>query len=138
MGNHSSVNKINFEDMQHAIKNKFIIINTLPTIEQDCLIKGTININNETDIINNYIKQGKTSVNVIIYGKNSTDVSTSKKYEQLISLGFINVYLYSGGLFEWLLLQDIYGDDNFPTTKKNIDILRYKSQKIFNMYMIDN
>jgi hypothetical protein len=55
-----------------------------------------------------------------------------------MSLGFINIYLYNGGLFEWLLLQDIYGDDNFPTTKKNIDLLKYKSQKILNMYMIDN
>jgi hypothetical protein len=138
MGNQTSVNKINFEDMQYAIKNQFIIINTLSATEQDCLIKGTIHSNNETDIINNYIKQGKTTVSMVIYGKNSNDITTSKKYEQLMSLGFINIYLYNGGLFEWLLLQDIYGDDNFPTTKKNIDLLKYKSQKILNMYMIDN
>ena len=53
-----------------------------------------------------------------------------------MSLGFINVYMYSGGLFEWLLLQDIYGDEEFPTTKKDIDILKYKPRKLFNvMYL---
>ena len=29
-------------------------------------------------------------------------------------------------MFEWLLLQDIYGDDEFPTTTKELDILKYK------------
>ena len=41
-----------------------------------------------------------------------------KKYDQLIGLGFVNVFIYPGGLFEWLLLQDIYGYDNFPTQNK--------------------
>ena len=29
-------------------------------------------------------------------------------------------------MFEWLLLQDIYGYDNFPTTIKELDILKYR------------
>jgi len=33
-------------------------------------------------------------------------------------------------LFEWLLLQDIYGYDEFPTTIKVLDILKYKPSKI--------
>ena len=37
-------------------------------------------------------------------------------------------HIYIGGLFEWLLLQDIYGDDEFPTTTKIIDILKYKGK----------
>ena len=40
----------------------------------------------------------------------------------------INTKLYIGGLFEWLLLQDIYGDDEFKTTKKELDILKFKPQ----------
>ena len=45
MGNHSSIQRINFEDIQEAIKNKekYIIINTLPNILQECLITNTIN-----------------------------------------------------------------------------------------------
>ena len=45
-------------------------------------------------------------------------------------LGFQNVYLYMGGMFEWLLLQDIYGIDEFPTTNKFLDILYYKPNAI--------
>jgi len=43
-------------------------------------------------------------------------------------LGFLNIYVYLGGIFEWLLLQDIYGDEEFPTTSKIIDILKYSGQ----------
>ena len=46
------------------------------------------------------------------------------------SIGFKNVFIYNGGLFEWLLLQDIYGEDNFPTTKHILDILKYKPNNI--------
>ena len=57
-----------------------------------------------------------TNLKIIIYGKNSDDQTIYNKYDQLNKLGFYNIYLYSGGLFEWLLLQDIYGRDEFPTT----------------------
>ena len=32
-------------------------------------------------------------------------------------------------MFEWLLLQDIYGNDDFKTTQEELDILKYKPQK---------
>ena len=63
---------------------------------------------------------------IIIYGKNSNDITVITKYNQLIGLGFNNVAIYLGGIFEWLLLQDIYGYDNFSTTSKQIDILKYR------------
>jgi len=63
---------------------------------------------------------------IYIYGKNYMDISTNKKYEQLLSLGLKNVYIYGGGLFEWLLMQDIYGDECFPTTSKELDILKFR------------
>ena len=65
-------------------------------------------------------------IRIIIYGKNVNDISIYKKYTQLVELGFENVYVYPGGMFEWLLLQDIYGDDLFKTTAKELDILKYK------------
>ena len=74
---------------------------------------------------------------IIIYGKNSDDQTIYNKYEQLNKLGFYNIYLYSGGLFEWLLLQDIYGKDEFPTTIFELDHLKYKSQSTFN-YLLMN
>ena len=63
---------------------------------------------------------------MIVYGKNAQDDTVDKKYKQLVTLGIDHVYLYSGGLFEWVLLQDIYGSALFPTTRVPVDILKYK------------
>ena len=40
-------------------------------------------------------------------------------------------------MFEWLLLQDIYGTKEFPTTKKELEILKYKPNKVFGIHMIE-
>jgi rhodanese-related sulfurtransferase len=133
--NNIIINKINFEDMQEAINNNCIIINTIEEKLQNCLIKGTININEEENIINNLIKK-QNNIKIIIYGKNSNCDKVYKKYEQLKELGFVNVYMYVGGLFEWLCLQDIYGKDMFPTTNIELDILKYKSVSLFNKYKL--
>jgi nitrogenase molybdenum-iron protein alpha/beta subunit len=120
-----SFNLYNFEKVQNAIKNNDIIINTLSENQQECLIAGTTNIKDEVTILNQYLKNKKDAL-IIIYGKNSNDNTVLTKYDQLIGLGFNNVAIYLGGIFEWLLLQDIYGYDNFPTTSKEIDILKYR------------
>ena len=125
MGNNVSINRINFKDMQYAISNNMIIINTLDINNQDCLIKNTLKPEEEINVINNIIQKNK-NIKVIIYGENSSDDSLVKKYYQLKKLGIKNIYIYIGGLFEWLLLQDIYGSEEFPTTKEIIDILKYK------------
>jgi hypothetical protein len=131
MGNNNSINnKINFEDIQiHLHDNNYLIINTLNTFKQECLIEGTLQSNEEEFKINELIKKNK-DINIIIYGENCNDDNVDKKYNQLLSLGFTNIYIYKGGLFEWLLLQDIYGKDEFPTTKEELDLLKYKPGKI--------
>ena len=137
MGNSQSIIKINFEDMQHVCKNKetYLLLNTLSDLEQGCLIKNTILAHTEVTIMDNYLKSNK-SVKIIIYGKNCNDDVTEKKYYQLVKLGFTNVYIYGGGMFEWLLLQDIYGADEFPTTSKQSDHLKYKPQQKLNMLLL--
>ena len=127
MGNTQSIKKINYEDMQTIMKNPevYFIINTLPVSEQQCLIVNTTLANDEEIIINKFMKENK-SIRIIIYGKNCNDENVNKKYQQLLSLGFYNIFVYFGGMFEWLLLQDIYGKDLFPTTKKELDLLKYK------------
>ena len=140
MGNsQSSSIKINYEDVQFIIKNPegHLLINTLSTSEQTCLIVNTININNEENIINTCIKKGAKDIKIVIYGKNSNDEKLFNKYNQLTSLGFYNVYVYTGGLFEWLMLQDIYGEKEFPTTKKELDILKYKPNKVLNVPLLE-
>jgi hypothetical protein len=139
MGNSQSMQKINFEDMQTVIKNPetYLLINTLQAKDQSCLIVNTIHIDQEESIINKYMRESK-SIKIIIYGQNCNDETMQKKYQQLLSLGFYNVFVYMGGLFEWLMLQDIYGKELFPTTKKELDLLKYKSKPILNMCLLEN
>ena len=136
MGNKVSVKKIGFADIQYIFtcNRDSIIISTLKEDEQECIIKDTVTPANEVDIINKAI--GRSSLYIVIYGKNCTDDSIYKKYHSLVSLGFTNVFVYPGGLFEWLCLQDIYGDENFPTTTKEIDILKYKSPLTLNKLLL--
>jgi len=140
---------INFEDMQFAIneqnkqitntyqERKILIINTLDSYNQNCLISGTVSIDTEVEIINAHLKNYK-DIKVVIYGMNSCDDTCFKKYEQLVKLGFYNVYIYGGGLFEWLLLQDIYGSELFPTNNtSSIDLLKYKGRTKLNMRLLE-
>ena len=153
MGNSvSSIKNINFEDMLSFIERtsinansinansnneNTIIINTLTQNNQGCLIKGTISIDDEIKILNLQLNKDKNT-NIVIYGLNACDNTIIKKYEQLLGLGFYNVFVYPGGLFEWLLLQDIYGFKSFPTTTKENDLLKYKGHRIFNVKMIEH
>jgi hypothetical protein len=139
MGNSQSIQKINFEDMQTAYKNPeiYLLMNTLPLSEQLCLISNTLTPQKEETLMNRYLNNNK-NIRIIIYGRNSNDETIYKKYNQLVSLGFTNVYLYLGGLFEWLLLQDIYGFDDFPTTSRQLDILKYKPGQKLNISYIEN
>lgn len=140
MGNSASIQKINYEDVQYILKTSaesILLINTLSASDQMCLIPKTMNISKEEEIINNLIKNGNKQVKIIIYGRNCNDDKIFFKYKQLTSLGFYNVYIYPGGLFEWLMLQDIYGEKEFPTTQKELDILKYKPNKALNVPLLE-
>jgi hypothetical protein len=139
MGNTQSVRKINYEDVQYVIKNAelHVLINTLDENDQECLLPNTINIKKEVEVMNKLIQTGNKQTKIIIYGRNCNDEKIYAKYNQLTSLGFYNVFLYTGGLFEWLMLQDIYGDNEFQTTKKEIDFLKYKQNKVLNISLLE-
>jgi hypothetical protein len=128
MGNQLT-KKVSFQDIQYAQTNeRTIIINTLPEQEQSILIYKTTPITSEISQVENAIKLKN---NIIIYGKNSNDETIYIKYNQISKLGGL-AYIYVGGLFEWLLLQDIYGPELFKTTSKTLDILKFKPNNILN------
>ena len=136
MGNSNSICKINFEDMQDAIKDKkYIIISTLPENMQNCLIIRTTSAVEEVKILNTILSKD-ISQPIIVYGMNAADNTIVTKYNQLVSLGFTNIRVYPGGIFEWLLLQDIYGSDIFQTTTVELDILKYKGKKYSSVLML--
>lgn len=125
---------IGFEDIKNIIKSgdKYVLINTLTSENQELLISNTLSISEEESIINEIISNYKVPDKpVIIYGKNCCDLSVNKKFDQLIDLGLKDVYIYYGGLFEWLLLNELYGNDEFPVNKtENIDLLRFRPAAI--------
>jgi hypothetical protein len=136
MGNQVSlVPKVSYEDIQIVvhrnmnIQHSTLIINTLPPSLQHCLIKTTIDIRFEERTVNAFVDKNP-DIMIIVYGKNSNDITILHKYEQLIKLGFTNVHIYTGGIFEWMLLHEIYGKDLFKITKYEIDILRYRPKSV--------
>ena len=138
MGSIQSTKKVSFEDIIDTVyQNKAgcLLVNTLPITEQDCLLSHTILAHAEESAINNILTNNR-NIPVILYGKNTSDNSVLVKYEQLSKLGLHQVYVYPGGLFEWLLLQEIYGDDVFPTTSKTKDIYRYRPPKALQLHLI--
>ena len=125
---------VSYKYVQDIIEDRnSVLINTLDDsiTTQACLILSSIHAIDEIDVIDKILSNADSlgptteTVEIVIYGKNSTDMTTWVKYNQLIDYGFERVKIYTGGIFEWMLLQDIYGDDLFPTTAPNRDILKF-------------
>ena len=132
----SNIKRVGFEDILTAIHspdNSYLIINTLPLHQQFCLIHKTTPAQLEESAVNDILNNTSAiSKSILIYGRNGSDDTVEKKYRQLVGLGLVDVYVYSGGLFEWLLLQDIYGEDMFPTMGSKVDdLLRYRELPVF-------
>lgn len=121
--------QVNFEFVQKAMTHteEYYFVNTLPYSLQTCLINNTLNASEEEPVINDMLQNYNIpDKKMVVYGKNYLDTTIHKKAQQLSQLGLRDIYIYSGGMFEWLLLQDIYGNQEFPTTSKQLDILLYK------------
>ena len=101
----------------------YTLITTLN--DNDCFIKNTLTPEEEIVFINECISRNSQK-NIIIYGKNYLDKTIYDQYNKLNSLGFDKVYLYPGGIFEWLLLQETFGSDMFETNYVENDILKYR------------
>jgi hypothetical protein len=136
MGNQVSlVPKVSYEDIQMVVyrnshvQHSTLLINTMPSTLQHCLIKTTLDIRFEERVINALIHK-TPNIMIIVYGKNSNDITILHKYDQLVKLGFTNVHIYTGGIFEWMLLHEIYGKELFKITKYEIDILRYRPKSV--------
>ena len=116
--------------MNSLIGFQSCLINTMDPGSQTVLIPLTMPIANEEAKINEWLEKREYKTNIIVYGRNAADDTADKKYAQLRGLGFSNVFVYSGGIFEWCLLQDIYGAKQFPTTAVVKDLLVYKPNGI--------
>lgn len=128
----SNIKKIGFEDLKVLIDKKdTVIINTMSSTEQYCLIKNTILYEKEEQTINDLLENCNYKMKIVVYGKNNLDDTVEHKYKQLVGLGFLQIYIYQGGMFEWLLLQDVFGETEFPTIGRTLDLLKYSPKKRF-------
>jgi dolichol-phosphate mannosyltransferase len=63
------------------------------------------------------------------------DKSVVEKAKQMYSLGFTSVCVYLGGMFEWCLLQDVYGEKEFPMEGGGkggkVEPLLFKGKRLF-------
>lgn len=114
MGN-AAFNRVNFDAVRGGT-----LISVLDAA--DALIPGTAACDVEIAEVELAIRSRQP---IVIYGRNDHDDRIYAKYEQIRKLGG-DPRLYLGGMFEWLLLQDFYGVDGFPTTAKAPDLLKYK------------
>lgn len=125
MGSNSSSLLAGYDDMQRSLGDaRTTVISTMPKSKQSCLIRGTVSAAEEEDVVNSLLKQN-VGARIVVYGLNCTDGTPMLKKKQLLSLGFKDVRVYSGGLFEWLLLQEVFGNDAFPTDGSDLDIIKY-------------
>ena len=125
MGN-TPMRKSGFEDIQQYIQSNdpnLILINVLDPTDQDILILKTVHCQNEVALVNKAMSDKKC---IIVYGYNNNDERVVAKYNQILKLGHANVSVYVGGLFEWLMLNDIYGSEQFPVTKQCNDFYKYR------------
>jgi hypothetical protein len=114
MGLNFSIQKMSAFDIryiQQELNHRYLIITTIKdnNYEKKPLIKGTLTPINEENKINELIINNDKD-GIIIYGRNNQDMTVIDKYKQLLKLGLTNVYIYIGGLFEWLLLHKQYSD----------------------------
>ena len=107
-----------FDDLMNA---SYLIINVLNDTEQDVLIQGTVPCTEEVVQVEKAIQEKRV---IIIYGRNNHDDKVWIKHAQLKKLGG-KAKVYVGGLFEWILLQELYGNERFPLTSYKFDPYQY-------------
>jgi hypothetical protein len=122
MGNTMSslpvLERATFDDVSDP---RYLLINVLSENEQDVLIQGTVSCTDEVAEVEKAIQEKK---GIIVYGRNNHDDRVWVKYTQLKKLGG-KPKVYVGGLFEWILLQELYGNERFPLTSYKFDPYQY-------------
>lgn len=109
---------LNFDDMKQAIDRGYTICHIMEEADEGIIIKNTLSVKDEIKKINDFLQNDQLDGMIVLYGRNYTDIDKlAQRQKQLNSLGFMRVFIYVGGLYEWVLLQNVYGDKLFPTNR---------------------
>lgn len=152
--NHSSKNtsmtmrrgeEENHNDLSSLKKWEPLLITTIPITfsggkrGEIPLIEGTLPIEREEAYINELLEtmemENLSEILIIVYGQNAMDKTVVEKAKQMNSLGFSSVCIYPGGMFEWCLLQDVYGNKEFGIESVGgngvVEPLLFKGRRLF-------
>jgi len=112
MGN-SEIKYVGFDELNNLKENDLLI--SILDIRTTCFINHTTLPIQEETIINNIINSyNQSKYTIFIYGRNGKDYSKiQKKIIALNELGFTKFSIYTGGLLEWLLLREVFGECQF-------------------------
>ncbi len=117
-GNSSSVPKVVGPNYITDNNAKVILLATPQVDAKMWCIDGTLTPEMEEREINRIIQKYSSSgkapeEKIVYYGLNSVDRSPDEQTAKLASHG-IEASVYRGGMFEWLLLREVFGADNYP------------------------
>ena len=90
---------------------RVLLFNGLKKQYHSCVIPGTIPYPAMRKVIKNMEEEDIAVVYCANYSCNASHKFAEKKLGHLET-----VYIYSGGVFEWLLLQKKYGKKKYPTS----------------------
>jgi len=104
--------------LHSSLTSRYLILSVLPDpiLSNEPVIPQTLSPDKEEEILNQLLESGgQENTTLIVYGKNNADTRVFEKYYQLHHRFGFQCSLYLGGMFEWLLLQKIHGEDAYPT-----------------------
>jgi rhodanese-related sulfurtransferase len=103
---------------------RVLLFNALKKDYHSCVIPGTI----PYTVMKKVIKNMKEEDIVVVYCANYS-CNLSHKFAEK-KLGHLEtVYIYSGGVFEWLLLQKKYGKKKYPSSEDcDIDNMQHREK----------
>lgn len=91
-----------------------LLLLAAPSVDtQPWRIHGTLSADREEHQINRLVeygsKNGEATKHIVCYGLNSTDATPETQARKLARHG-LEASVYRGGLFEWVLLRELFGE----------------------------
>jgi len=104
--------------------DRVLLFNGLKKQYHSCIIPRTIPYSDMKKVIKNMKEENIAVVYCANYSCNASHKFAEKKLSHLET-----VYIYRGGVFEWLLLQKKYGKKKYPTSGDcNIEYMKHREK----------
>ncbi len=113
----------------------YCLINTLPEHRQDCVIAHTLPCAEEEATLNRWLSRWEVHRPIVIYGQHAGDATIYRKYNQCVAVGFEQVFVYLGGMMEWMLLRSVSEQSahEYRIRGETVSFLRFSPSRKFRM-----